>query len=634
MEMSPNTATVILLVLVVCFCPFAEMALPLCSKQFTGSYCHHNQSGLCGFKNSHVPVSCSHQLQHRELTSDMATAECQVEKLNEGSGCGSLQPAYVYVHEKPLVGLHLYLYSTWVTNRSVVNFTFPSPDWRNLRFQYKVNMSEETKCREFSLRGVSLPLDETLVYDCAMFNVPGDVARDGEITVKNDRGEGRTFIFRIPSHTRIHPKATSLAEWHVFFYLHQDFIATSSHLPVTVQSAGPFPGVSYRVSIVMCLDVIKSDCVSYNTLNSTLVDSPKEDEWTVHLPIWSNPGSYAVTVQIESLKCPPHTGCHVSVSPTFEIEAGLLGIWMSVAMGFFLIAFLTFLLMFNKRLRTNKETLHALQEEQPSVLLVYIAENQPYMEFINMFADFLKNTCHLFPYLVDRDVGIEDPNCWTRDHILRADKVLFIIPGNPGGESITPIRNQWIVALNYLSGHHFTTRQVSRKVAAVTLPSSGSTPSEILHVQHFKLVEQIAALVTWLHGGTWLDEMFLWQPVIRSAKEKVSYTWPKMRLTALRASATAVKTSEPHTCLSIVYGNIYLSSAANQTAAERDTFSIHSEDSTITEEDSEDTDSVFDPDIPSFKRLLREEEGSSSKVSVNSEPSENSSVCSFEDIFT
>ena len=61
----------------------------------------------------------------------------------------------------------------------------------------------------------------------------------------------------------------------MFFYLHQDFIATSPHLPVTVQSAGPFPGVSYRVSVVKCMDDVKPDCGNYSALNSTLVVSPK-----------------------------------------------------------------------------------------------------------------------------------------------------------------------------------------------------------------------------------------------------------------------------------------------------------------------------------------------------------------------
>lgn len=73
----------------------------------------------------------------------------------------------------------------------------------------------------------------------------------------------------------------------------------------------------------------------------------------------------------------------------------------------------------------------------------------------------------------------QDPNYWTRDNIISADKVLFIVPGKPEAESITPIRNQWIIALNYLSGHHFTIRQVTRKVAVVMLPSSGNIPCEV-----------------------------------------------------------------------------------------------------------------------------------------------------------
>ena len=40
------------------------------------------------------------------------------------------------------------------------------------------------------------------------------------------------------------------------------------------------------------------------------------------------------------------------------------------------------------------------------------------MEFINIFAEFLKNTCHLVPYLVDWDVGIQ-----VREIILNTNYV-------------------------------------------------------------------------------------------------------------------------------------------------------------------------------------------------------------------
>ena len=71
-------------------------------------------------------------------------------------------------------------------------------------------------------------------------------------------------------------------------------------------------------------------------------------------------------------------------------------------------------------------------------------------------------------------------------------------------------------------------------------------PSD-LNVCCFKLVDQIAALVTWLHGGTWLDELFLGGPKVRSSShEKDSYTWSEMRDGAFRASPPTGRISETH----------------------------------------------------------------------------------------
>lgn len=53
------------------------------------------------------------------------------------------------------------------------------------------------------------------------------------------------------------------------------------------------------------------------------------------------------------------------------------------------------------------EILRALGEVQPSVLLVYLPESQQHLDLIIAFADFLKNSCHLCPCLVDRDVGLK-----------------------------------------------------------------------------------------------------------------------------------------------------------------------------------------------------------------------------------
>ena len=59
-----------------------------------------------------------------------------------------------------------------------------------------------------------------------------------------------------------------------------------------------------------------------------------------------------------------------------------------------------------------------------------------------------------------------------------ADRLLFLVPGNPSGESITPIRDQWLYALSYLSGHHFM-MHASKKVAVVLLPFSADVPDEV-----------------------------------------------------------------------------------------------------------------------------------------------------------
>lgn len=149
----------------------------------------------------------------------------------------------------------------------------------------------------------------------------------------------------------------------------------------------------------------------------------------------------------------------------------------------------------------------------------------------------------------------------------------------------------------------------------------------------FKLVDQIAALVTWLHGGTWLDEVFLWQPKIRSSsQENVSYTLSEMRGAAFRTSLPTGRMSETHTGISMMYGNILLTNIDDQTTALRDEISIHSEDSATTDCNSEASGSVFDPDIPSFDRLQIEE---ASKLPVSGQESDEISDSGDDDgIFT
>lgn len=73
----------------------------------------------------------------------------------------------------------------------------------DLKLQYKLNSTKGPYCCQFSLHDVSLPLNDTLVYDCVVLDVPGEAVWDAEVTVVNDRGDGRTYTFRLPSQSNI-----------------------------------------------------------------------------------------------------------------------------------------------------------------------------------------------------------------------------------------------------------------------------------------------------------------------------------------------------------------------------------------------------------------------------------------------
>lgn len=73
----------------------------------------------------------------------------------------------------------------------------------------------------------------------------------------------------------------------------------------------------------------------------------------------------------------------------------------------------------------------------------------------------------------------QDPNYWTSEHMIEVDRLLFLVPANPNGESVTPIRHHWAYALTYLTGHYFATHQAINKVAAVVFPFSVDVPHQV-----------------------------------------------------------------------------------------------------------------------------------------------------------
>ncbi|KAG7167671.1 hypothetical protein Hamer_G019073 [Homarus americanus] len=459
--------------------------------------------------------------------------------------CYMEAPSYPPSKDDLLVKVKRYYYHDWTTSRTVFNITFPSAGWNVLKFRYQDLDDGNSKplCRKFTLANVSIPLSDEIFWDCPVF--VGSAARQIRLTVITDEGKGGTYSFKTSTADKIDPWKTRLQDWQVFFYLHDNHIGRSPHLPVTIQLA-PFYNVSYNISLVKCVDDDGGvSCSQRTVLASHKFHAPENissDEdilETKLLQLWHNPGTYAVTAQILSSECPD--GCAVAMSPPFSVPQSKLGLWICVGFGFLLIFTFAFTFTLQHRLKQNKKLLLTAKDNTPTLLLIYLPENQRCLDLVNKLAHFLKHVCYVHPFVIDADVGSkvsdvgsevgsEAPSCWTSEHMNKADRLLFLVPGNPDAESITPIRDHWVYALHYLTGHYFTTNQVTNKVATVVLPFSARVPHQIANVQRFRLMQDINSLVTWIHSGTWMDSKFLWGPQIRSpAQEKITYTFSDIK---------------------------------------------------------------------------------------------------------
>lgn len=140
-------------------------------------------------------------------------------------------------------------------------------------------------------------------------------------------------------------------------------------------------------------------------------------------------------------------------------------------------------------------------------------------------------------------------------------------------------------------------------------------------------MDEIGPLVTWLHNGTLLDEVFLWRPHIRSTTNKTVLSWSEVRNAAIKAILPSEIPSANHTN-STNYKNIF---TTNQVDSLRDDESIHSQDSMITKSASQLSVSVFDPDIPSIDKLTTKMNDNTSSTSDSM--SDDVSECE-DDIFT
>ena len=81
----------------------------------------------------------------------------------------------------------------------------------------------------------------------------------------------------------------------------------------------------------------------------------------------------------------------------------------------------------------------------------------------------------------------QNPYEWTTAKIKNSSKVIFIVPVNSSLKSVSPIKEQWNHALQYITGPDFY--NVKDYFAVVNLPNSGVVPYQVIAVKNKFYVE-------------------------------------------------------------------------------------------------------------------------------------------------
>ncbi|XP_050726193.1 uncharacterized protein LOC127003484 isoform X2 [Eriocheir sinensis] len=601
-------------------CPLKSLQNVCKGQEIHNPFCEHKVSRHCEDVHKHSLRPC-----HTTLHEDTEET-CKISSFSKDKRCGSLQPNQTTTPEASLVDLRLYHNASW---GGIINLTFPglvNNTMEELEFQYKyIGGMYGDSCRRLYLFS---PPNSTLMYECRTLNKFVNETVNIRLTVQSDSGKGASYLFRNPPGFRIDPEKTCPSDWHTFFYIHRDAIHHRSQIPVTVQSS-PFGQVDYEVMLVRCVgdededeDEDGESCQHYKKLGSVVERrNTSDDLWLVYLPRVEESGQYMVRVQIQADWCPPQPqGCYVSVSPKFLVTkptprgTGLT--YLLLVIVFFIVAFIV------QRRGINRKLFKHMRACQPTVLLAYHPESLPALHFVNTLADFLENTCFVRPLMADREAlgqpsstsPRQDPIQWTKTEMTNADRVIFIVPKDSEAQSVTVLRGLWMVALNHCSGHDFTASQ-DKKVAKILLPTSGSVPWQIVDVRRFDLSQSPTYVATWLHGGSWLDRVFMWWPHIRSsAKKKVTPTWQDVKLAASeKDSSLNLTTLEASPLLTSLEKDV---SVMGQ---EFPSISFHKQNNDPendgSDDDKADTGEVFDPDIPAVDKLCGSREGGGARLS-------------------
>ncbi|XP_037788277.1 uncharacterized protein LOC119583705 isoform X6 [Penaeus monodon] len=176
--------------------------------------------------------------------------------------------------------------------------------------------------------------------------------------------------------------------------------------------------------------------------------------------------------------------------------------------------------------RHHREMKLKLARHPVKVLLVYLADTHAYLEFVKELASFLADNCYVQVFMVDSHAGKKSPYRWTTEHIAKADRILFMLPADLHGHSITPIINQWDHALN-----HFTSSVRNRPCAAtVVLPFSDEIPYQIFDLRRFRLLRDLPSIVTWTHHGAVTPNYYImWRVHLNSLSSSLARIKARMR---------------------------------------------------------------------------------------------------------
>lgn len=80
--------------------------------------------------------------------------------------------------------------------------------------------------------------------------------------------ENKFIIFLVDVH------ATNVTAWHVFFFIHYQYLEMSGNLVITLQPA-PFSNISYSISIIQCLKNQSLECDQWIEIYTVVWDQDR-----------------------------------------------------------------------------------------------------------------------------------------------------------------------------------------------------------------------------------------------------------------------------------------------------------------------------------------------------------------------